>query len=96
MASIDLQLEKPESLPKLGLIGRLVPFAFCVLSIYNTVGLRRLLNEMIEAPLPQDVACIALEFCLPPGRRIALSNASLASSATIASMSKCSTVSTML
>lgn len=49
MASIDLQLEKPGSLPTPGPIGRLVRFAFGVLSIYHTVGLRRLLNEMIEA-----------------------------------------------
>jgi hypothetical protein len=47
VATIDLQLEEPDSLPKPGPIGRLVRFAFGVLSIHYVVGLWSISSDLI-------------------------------------------------
>lgn len=47
MATTDLKLEEPGSLPKPGPIGRLVRFAFGVLSIYYVSGLWSVRDDLI-------------------------------------------------
>ncbi len=47
MATTDLKLEEPGSLPKPGPIGRLVRFAFGVLSIYYVAGLWNVRGDLM-------------------------------------------------
>ena len=47
MATTDLKLEEPGSLPKPGPIGRFVRFAFGVLSIYYVIGLWSVRDDLI-------------------------------------------------